>query len=107
MDPLTPDEQERLELLSLKINSFTDRDGSRRYERLTLHGYLLFCLPYYLRCQLLHGEKPLPLFVYKTDERVWVLPILSDLIEGFLDENLWKLFDADELEVIEERVRGL
>ncbi|WP_165053396.1 MULTISPECIES: hypothetical protein [unclassified Adlercreutzia] len=48
---------------------------------LSLCGYLLFCLPYYFRCQLLHGVKPIPLFVYKTDERVWFLSFLSGFIE--------------------------
>ena len=106
-EPLTTDEQEKLELLTARIQRFTDKDGGAPYEKLTLYGYLLFCLPYYFRCQLLHGEKPLSLFVYRTDERMWVPPILSDIIEAFLDKNLWKLFDGDELEAIEERVRGL
>lgn len=106
-EPLTSDKQEKLDLLAARIKGFTNKDGGMPYANLTLYGYLLFCLPYYFRCQLLHGEKPLPLFVYRTDERMWVLPILSDIIEDFLDKNLWKLFDADELEIIGERVRGL
>ena len=89
------------------LKMFVARDGTRPYKGLTLHGYLLFCLPYYFRCELLHGSKPLPLFVYGTDERVWCLPLLSDLIERFLDENLWRAFDTDELDAIDSKLQGL
>lgn len=103
----TPDAELQLALLSAKIGAFTLGDGTKPYESLELYGYLLFCLPYYFRCQLLHGEKPLPLFVYETDERVWCLPLLSDLIVDFLDKNLWKLFDNSELDAIDQWAQGL
>lgn len=103
----TPAVKERLALLSDRIRTFTDKQGKCPYDSLTVYGYLLFFLPYYFRCKLLHGEKPLPLFVYETDERVWCPPILSDLIVAFLDKNLWKLFDSDELEAIDRKLQGL
>lgn len=103
----TPAMKERLALLSDRIRTFTNDKGKCPYESLTADGFLLFFLPYYFRCKLLHGEKPLPLFVYETDERVWCPPILSDLIVAFLDKNLWKLFDSDELEAIDQKLWGL
>ena len=103
----TPDAELQLALLSAKIGAFTLGDGTKPYESLELYGYLLFCLPYYFRCQLLHGEKQLPLFVYETDERVWCLPLPSDLIVDFLDKNLWKLFDSSELDAIDQWAQGL
>lgn len=106
-DLSTPDMRERLALLSDRIRTFTDVQGNCPYDSLTVDGYLLFFLPYYFRCKLLHGEKPLPLFVYGTDERVWCPPILTDIILAFLEKNLWKLFDSDELEAIDRKLQGL
>ncbi|MBR0405277.1 MAG: hypothetical protein IJI68_08775 [Eggerthellaceae bacterium] len=103
-DQLPLGSEKRLEAFSQTLKKFEAEDGTCPYEDLTLYGYLLFCLPYYFRCQLLHGTKPLPLFVYETDERVWCLPLLSDLIEVFLDENLWRLFDGDELDAIDQKL---
>lgn len=106
-EPVAPAVQERLALLSDRIREFTDDKGECPYGGLTVDGFLLFCLPYFFRCKLLYGEKPLPLFVYETDERMWCLPLLSDLIVDFLDKNLWKLFDGSELDAIDQLAQGL
>lgn len=67
---------------------------------LTSAGNLTFCLPYYFRCGLLHGDRSMPVFVRETDERYWCLALLNTVLEGFLDTNLWLLFDQQYVDSV-------
>ena len=55
------------------------------------------CLPYYFRCDIFHADRPVPVFVTKHDERFWCIGLLCDMVESFLDGELWHLFDNEYL----------
>ena len=67
------------------------------YANLSLPGYLTLCLPYYFRCDIFHADRPVPVFVTKHDERFWCIGLLCDMVESFLDGELWHLFDNEYL----------
>ena len=72
--------------------------NSQMHVQYKLPGFFLFELPYYYRCNLLHANRPIPLFVKLADRDEVCLTLLSDYLEVFLDDNLWRLFDEEHLE---------
>lgn len=70
-----------------KLNELINIDGVS----LTPYGYILCELPYYLRCNMFHGNKPLLLFCYEDDLELSLLKFCSKIIEDFLDSELYKI----------------
>lgn len=68
---------------------------------ISVKGFLMMELGYYFRCQLFHANKPLPLFSYAQEKELTFLQLISDLLEDFLERELFLLFD--DLQV-EERI---
>ena len=69
------------------------KDGSPY--NMSPYGYLLTQLPYYLRCNIFHGSKPIKLFCLEDDLELLCLHTVNTLLEDFLDEQLCKWFDSD------------
>ena len=61
--------------------------------KITAYWYLLTQLSYYYRCNLFHGDKPIPLFSYADDIDLKCLRIINDLLESCLDQYLYQWFD--------------
>ena len=73
---------------------------SAGYTNLTAYGYLLTQLSYYFRCKIVHGSKPLLLFSYIDDRELHSLEIVNNLLEEFIDNNLYLYFDEKYIEEI-------
>lgn len=67
-------------------------DGKGTFD-LTAKGFVMMELGYQLRCQLFHANKPLPLFSFADERELVFLKIVSDLLEEYLDQELYRLFD--------------
>jgi hypothetical protein len=99
-DQLDEDSERRLEEFGQWLNGFSvkgTQDEVFPYASLSLLGYLTLCLPYYFRCDIFHADRPIPVFVTKHDERFWCIGLLCDMLERFLDNELWRLFDNEYL----------
>ena len=59
---------------------------------ITLYGYLLCDFCYYLRCTMIHANKPLPLFSFENEMDIQVLRTANNLLEDFLDNHLYECF---------------
>ena len=97
---LDGDAEMRLEEFGQWLNGFPVEDNGDvvlPYANLSLPGYLTLCLPYYFRCDIFHADRPVPVFVTKHDERFWCIGLLCDMVESFLDGELWHLFDNEYL----------
>lgn len=55
---------------------------------LSPYSYLLFGLSYYYRCQMIHADKPLPLFSFGMESELKVIRIINCMLESFLERNL-------------------
>lgn len=64
------------------------------------YGYLLTQLPYYLRCNLFHGNKPIKLFCLEDDLEIQCLRSINEILENFLDNELFKWFDCNYINEI-------
>ncbi len=67
-------------------------DAEGKQLNLSTYGYMLGDFPYYVRCSVFHGEKPILLFSFEDDMELKALRISNKLIEEFLDEYLYKCF---------------
>lgn len=67
---------------------------SRQYLT-TAYGYLLVDYAYYFRCNLIHADKPLPLFCYESDHEIKCLQMVNRLLEEYITENLPLWFDPE------------
>lgn len=61
-------------------------------------GFVMMELGYYFRCQLFHANKPIPLFSYAEEKEVFFLKLIGDLLEDFLERELFLLFDDEHVE---------
>lgn len=62
------------------------------------YAYLIIYYAYYQRCNIFHADKPLPL-VYFNQKKEWrIIRFVNDLLEDFLDNNLYKFFLDDFIE---------
>lgn len=55
---------------------------------LSSYGYLLCFLAYFFRCNLIHADKPVPLFSYATEYEVRCLKLINQMLEDFLEAEL-------------------
>ena len=55
---------------------------------LTTYGYLLFGLPYYYRCQLIHAGTPIPLFSVGSEVELRRIRFMNRIMDSFLEESL-------------------
>ena len=62
---------------------------------LNAYGYLLTQFSYYIRCNLIHANKPISLFSYLEDDQIGYFKIANNLLEEFLDNNLNKWFNNE------------
>ena len=60
---------------------------------LSAKGFVMMELGYYFRCQLFHANKPMPLVSFADEREVFFLKLISDLLEDFLETELYQLFD--------------
>lgn len=100
--------------LSEKYKKLREKIRTKLNEKeinLSEYTYLIIHYAYYLRCNYFHANKPLPL-IYFNQKREWkILKFINDLIEEFLDSNLYKFFTENFIETekikIEESNRKL
>ncbi len=78
------------------IQAINDVIG-RSYET-TAYGYLLVDYAYYFRCNLIHANKPLPLFANENDHVVACLRMVNRLLEDYINHNLCRFFDNDYID---------
>lgn len=50
--------------------------------------YVIFFLPYFVRCNYFHANKPFPLIANKQDKNNHVLKLINKLLDRFLDETI-------------------
>ena len=87
-------ESEDGKVLSENITKvLTKKDGT--LYNIAPYGYLLTQLPYYLRCNLFHGNKPIKLFCFENDLEILCLHVINELLESFLDDHLFMWFDSN------------
>lgn len=90
---------EKYEELRTKIKA----KFSEKNIEISEYAYLIIYYAYYQRCNIFHADKPLPL-VYFNQKKEWrIIRFVNDLIEDFLDNNLYKFFLDDFIE--EERTK--
>lgn len=66
--------------------------------KLSAYGYLVISFPYFFRCNIVHANKPLPLFCYSDESELKNIKLINELLENFIDKNLPKLFDENYIE---------
>lgn len=67
---------------------------SRSKDRfLTPYGFLMGQFAYYFRCRLFHANAPMLLFTYKNEYELKCLTLINNLLEDFLDQEVYLLFD--------------
>ena len=59
----------------------------------TPYGFFLCDFCYYLRCSMIHANKPLPLFAFENEMEIRVLKSANNLLEEFLDSHLYECFE--------------
>ena len=69
----------------------------------TAYGLVLMGMSYYYRCMLFHGNSPLPLYAHSDDGLLAGLRVCNDLLEEFLDENLFLWLDKEHVDNVFER----
>ncbi len=71
-----------------EINSILGRTyGTSAY------GYLLVDYAYYFRCNLIHANKPLPLFANSRDHEIKCLRLVNRFLEEYINNNLCLWFN--------------
>lgn len=70
------------------------------------YTFLLIYYAYYLRCNYFHANKPLPMIClsYKDDWKIFQL--VNDMLEDFLDKNLYCFFCDEFLEQQKTRIEN-
>ncbi len=91
------------ELLKEELKSF-QRAGKQK--GIEFDGYLKLWYPYYLRCNMFHASKPIPMFSLEEEDEVRQLRFVNDKLEDYLDQNLLQYFsDAYCEEKLDNRDR--
>lgn len=62
------------------------------------YGYLLVDYAYYFRCNLIHANKPLPLFSYANEHELKCLRMVNRLLEDYLENNLCLWFKSSYID---------
>lgn len=76
-----------------RVNDLVQKNHDTTKSMPDARSYLLFGLPYYLRCSYFHANKPQGI-VYRTDDEEHLAVICSiRALEGFLDANLYRWFE--------------
>ena len=75
-------------------------NASREKYNLTAYGYLLTQLSYYFRCKIVHGSRPVLLFSHADNKELHALRVINDLLEEFIDDNLYAWFDGEYIKKI-------
>ena len=78
--------------LSQQISAALKSASGEKYN-LTAYGYLLTQLSYYFRCKIVHGSRPVLLFSHADNKELHALKVINDLLEEFIDNNLYEWFD--------------
>ena len=69
----------------------------------TPYGFVLMGMSYHYRCMLFHGNSPLPLYAHADDGLLAGLRVCNDLLEEFLDENLFLWLDREYADTVFEQ----
>lgn len=93
--------------LAAKIEEILNKPDSNMKFDITAYGYLLMQFSYYIRCNVIHADKPLALFSYKNDEEMIYLQVVNSLLDEFMEENLHKWFDKKYIVYLEERAKEI
>lgn len=64
-----------------------ERYDSEQYN-ISSRQYIIFFLPYYIRCKYFHADTPFPLLAKKNDAVIHTLRIVNKILESFLQEQL-------------------
>lgn len=83
--------------LSREIVSTVESIIKHKYET-SAYGYLLVDYGYYFRCNLIHANKPLPLFCYSSEDELKCLHIVNHLLEEYIENNLCLWFKKSYLD---------
>lgn len=70
---------------------------------ITPYGYVLLGLSYHFRCRLFHGSTPLPLYAQTGDGNNASMQVCNDILEDYLDENLFFWLDETHVASVIER----
>ena len=85
--------------LSQQISAALINESREKYN-LTAYGYLLTQLSYYFRCKIVHGSRPVLLFSHADNKELHALRVINDLLEEFIDDNLYAWFDGEYIKKI-------
>lgn len=61
-------------------------------------AFFLLWLPYQIRCKYFHGEKAIPMISFSDERPLTVLKFVNGMLESFLDNELVRWFDEDNLD---------
>ncbi|GEM_PF-6629790 len=61
---------------------------------ITVEGFIVGELSYYLRCTLFHANRPIQLIAFKNDLDLKCLRLVNAALENFLDEHLTDIFEG-------------
>lgn len=75
-----------------QIEELIMSETGRKYD-IEAGAYLMMGLGYHFRCNMIHSNKPLPLFSYADEDQLSYLRTVSNLLEEYLDNHLYRLFD--------------
>lgn len=95
---------EKYEELRTKIKA----KFSEKNIEISEYAYLIIYYAYYQRCNIFHADKPLPL-IYFNQKKEWrIIRFVNDLIEDFLDNNLYKFFlddfiDKEKIKIVRNK----
>lgn len=89
-------------------NNITEDDLFHISEELKGHditprGYLLLNLAYHYRCNFFHANKKIHIFSYQIEESIKCLCIINNIIEEFVEEELFKWFKDDFVATVKEK----
>ena len=93
--------------LAAKIEETLKKPDSNAKFDITAYGYLLMQFSYYIRCNVIHADKPLALFSYKNDEEMIYLQVVNSLLDEFIGENLHRWFDKKYIVYLEEKAKEI
>ena len=91
--------QEKISLQSLTRGTLAENIAAKLKKadgtsyNLTPYGYMLSDFAYYLRCSVIHANKPLPLFAFADDMEINSLSAANIVLENFLDKHLFTIFN--------------
>lgn len=82
--------QQDIQKISISIKEKLNEIGINK--NIDPYGYVLTQIPYYYRCNMIHGSEPIKLFLTICENDILIFKFINDILEEFLDLHIAELF---------------